>query len=401
MLVKLHPIEKINSWLIVALFFFLSISTALGSLLSALIFILWLIHANFKNQFSQIRSNKVVIASLLFFCLHLVGLLWTNDILSGVEEVKKNWKFLMIPIFMFYVRKEHISLYINAFLAAILLTVVLSFSIWFEIIEPILKAGRDNPSVFMSHTVHNPLLVIAIYIVASRIIFDKPKSLNLFIFEIFFLFSMIINLFITGGRTGHIIFFIAIFILSFQYFKKDIFKVFIFSLILSISVFSIAYSFSGLFKYRVMLTIDKVLNYEEDRNDSVGARISFFSNGMDVIADNPFLGVGTGDLKIEMQKYHRINTPEVLAPDDPHNSHLGVLLRLGLLGLLPFYWIFYNQLKSCKNIKNKELSRIGFAIPILFFIASFGASYMTIHVTSLLFCVLSAVIFASYDHKQT
>ena len=102
-----------------------------------------------------------------------------------------------------------------------------------------------------------------------------------------------------------------------------------------------------------------------------------------------------------MKKAHLINTPEVQAPDNPHNSHLMVAIRLGFLGLLSFLWVFYVQIKSSSKIENKELARLAFALPILFFVACFGESYLSSHVTSLFYCVLSAVIYAQYEEKRT
>jgi len=397
----MHLIEKINSWLLVGLLFFVSISTFMGSLISALIFILWLLHANFRDQLLQIRSNPVAIASFLFFCIHIVGLFWSDDIQSGLEVIKKNWKFFMLPIFMLYARKSHISLYINAFLASIFLSEFLSYLIWFEIIDPLFKASKYNPTVFMSHVVYNPLLAIAIYLVATRIIFDKPKSPILLFFGVFFLFTMIVNMFITGGRSGQIIFFVSIFIIAFQFFKKSFFKLFMVSIISSVTIFALAYSYSDLFKERMIQTLDNVRGYESNRNTMIGKRISFFTNGVEVVMDNPFFGVGTGDLESEMTKVHLINTPEIHAPDNPHNSHLMVAIRFGFLGLLTFLWIFYAQIKSSSKIENIELARLAFALPVLFLIVSFGDSYLSSHVTSLFYCALSAVIYARYEDKRT
>ena len=390
----MQSIERINSWLIVALFFFVSISTAMGSVISALVFILWLIHGDFKNHFLQLRSNKVAIASLLFFCVNIIGILWSSEIDLGLEVIKKNWKFLMIPIFMIYIRKEHISLYINAFLASIFLSELLSYLIWFDIIDPILKAEKQNPTVFMSHIVYNPLLAVAIYIVASRILFEKKFSKYMSFIQTLFLFSMVISMFITGGRTGQILFFIVIFILSFQYFKNSLFRFLIVSILLTVTIFTSAYNLSDLFKSRVNQTISNIIEYKSNPNTSVGQRIAYSVNGLNIFLDNPILGVGTGDLVSQMKISTSMQTPDVKAPDNPHNNHLLVAVRLGLLGLLSFYWIFYSQIKSCRNIQNKELARLGLVIPILFFIASFGESYLSSHVTALFFSIFSALIFS-------
>jgi len=66
-------IEKLNSWLIIGLFFFIPISTAMGSIISLFIFILWILDANFRNQFMQFKSNSVAIASIVFYFVFIVS----------------------------------------------------------------------------------------------------------------------------------------------------------------------------------------------------------------------------------------------------------------------------------------------------------------------------------------
>jgi len=92
-------------------------------------------------------------------------------------------------------------------------------------------------------------------------------------------------------------------------------------------------------------------------------------------------------------------SPKVIAPDNPHNNHLMIAIRLGFLGLLSFYWIFFTQIKSSKHIQNKELARLGIVIPCLFLLASFAESYFSSHVTSLFFSIFSALIFSQNSKK--
>ena len=58
-------------------------------------------------------------------------------------------------------------------LVAIAITEVISYLIWFEIIEPFKSAIVSNPTPFMSHISYNPILAFAIYIVAHEIFFNK------------------------------------------------------------------------------------------------------------------------------------------------------------------------------------------------------------------------------------
>ncbi len=123
---------------------------------------------------SLIISNKFIVACLIFFFLHVLGLLWTEDLAWGFHIVHKMWYFIgLLPILYTIVRKNDVSKYISAFLLAITITEVCSYLVWFEIIEPFKNATVENPTPFMSHISYNPFLAFAIYLVLHEIFFNK------------------------------------------------------------------------------------------------------------------------------------------------------------------------------------------------------------------------------------
>lgn len=386
-----------NSYLLIALIFFIPFSTALGSILSALIVLLWMIEAQFRNQYHQLKNNRVVVASLIFVALHMIGLLWTSDMGWGLHVLKKEWKFLLLPIFMLYVRREHIRYYIYAFVLAMSISELTSYGIWFELIQPFKNATLDNPTPFMTHITYNPLLAIAIYLLASDLVFHKNHSNYKKILYLFFLITMTINMFITGGRSGQAMLFVVIVILSFQYFSNSFFKAGLLSVVLGAGVFFTAYFTSTIFNERVDIAIDNTLNYQQSQNSSVGKRITYALNGLDIFSQHPVIGVGTGDLPSAMRIAHKINTPAVEAPDNPHNMYIMLMVQFGLLGLASLFWLFYTQIRFALHNSNDFMRRFGIALPVLFMVASLGESYLSVHATSLLFCVFSAVIYNAYD----
>lgn len=393
-------IEKINSYFLIALLFVIPFSTAMGSILSGLILIFWLIDARFLEHFHQQKNNPVVIASLIFFILHFVGLLWTENIDWGLHTLKKQWKFLILPIFMFYVRREHIRYYIYAFVLAMSFSELISYSIWFEFIAPFGDASVSNPTPFMTHITYNPLLAIAIYLIASDIIFHTNHSNYKKLLYFLFLITMTINMFITGGRSGQVMFFVVIIILFFQYFSYSFIKALFLSILVSLIVFLSAYSTSKIFSERVDMAVENTLHYEQNKNSSVGKRITFLLNGLEVFSKNPIIGVGTGDLPSAMHQVHIINSPEVEAPDNPHNIYIMLSVEFGLLGLISLFWLFYSQVKFASRNNNDFMKRFGIALPVLYIVANFGESYLSAHATSLLFSVFSAIIYAQYKDSD-
>ena len=163
-------LDKTFQFLLIALAFLMPLTVFGGNIIIVTICILWLTSGNYKSKFYQIIDNKMLLASILFFCLHVLGLIWTEDLSWGFHIVHKMWYFLLLfPILYTLTKKENIHYYVSAFLLAISITEVLSYLIWFEIILPFKNASLYNPIPFMSHISYNPILAFAIYLVLHEV----------------------------------------------------------------------------------------------------------------------------------------------------------------------------------------------------------------------------------------
>ena len=56
---------------------------------------------NYIAYFSNIRSNKFFIAVSVFYVLHLLGMFWTSDLLSGLDDLKSKATLVLVPIILF------------------------------------------------------------------------------------------------------------------------------------------------------------------------------------------------------------------------------------------------------------------------------------------------------------
>jgi O-antigen ligase len=252
---------------------------------------LWLFSGGYKDKYSQIISSKLMIASIVFYCIHVIGMIWTEDLLWGAHILHKMWYFLLLfPILFNIVQRKYINYYLSAFLLAMALTEIASYLVWFELVEPFKNASVQNPTPFMSHISYNPILAFAIYLVLHEIFFNKKLTNLIFFFYSFFAISMTINMFITGGRAGQVSFFVMLSILFFQIFDKQRIKSLLLILIMIPSIFITAYQFSDLFKTRVDLAITETLSYSDKSYTSIGLRINFTKNSLEVIKKNPIIG---------------------------------------------------------------------------------------------------------------
>ena len=391
-------LDKTYQYLLIALAFLLPLTVFGGNLIIALIVLLWLFSGDYKAKYNQIMSSKLMIASILFFSMHILGLLWTEDLVWGLHILHKMWDFvLFFPILYTIVKKEYIKYYVNAFLLAIALTEIFSYLVWFELIGPFKNATVNNPTPFMSHISYNPILAFATYLVLCRIWITRDLSKFQLILYSFFAISMSINMFITGGRAGQVMYFVMLGILSLQVFNFKKIKALCLSLILIPLVFFIAYQTSTIFNERVDSAYHNATNYSESKTTSIGQRLSFAINSWEIIQQSPFIGVGTGDFPLEYKKINMVNTPSAPNARNPHNMYVLVLAQLGLLGLVSLMSIFYYQMKFSFYASNMLIRNVGFTLPALFLVIMWSDSYLLGHYTTLMFVFFSSFLYKDFE----
>ena len=391
-------LDKTYQYLLIFLGFLLPLTVFGANLVIVFICCIWLLSGNFKTKLNLIFSSKLMLASLLFFGLHVVGMLWTEDLQWGLHIIHKLWYFFLLwPILFTLVKKDYIKYYVGAFLLAITFTEILSYLVWFEIIPEFKNAKIWNPTPFMSHISYNPILAFAIYLISHQVLFqDKLSKLKRYIYFSLAI-TMSINMFITGGRAGHVMYFVMLSILIFQYFNYKKIKSLILIMIVIPSVFYTAYQSSDIFNERVDMAVENTLNYSENKGSSVGRRITWAINSWDVIKKNLIIGVGTGDLPSEYKKVNQINSPELPNIDNPHNMYTLVLIQLGLLGFFSLASIFYYQIKLSFRSSDKYIRDIGLTLPLLFLVIMFSDSYLLGHYTSLMYIFFSSFLYKDFE----
>jgi len=394
-------LDKAFHFLLIALAFVFPLTVFGGNLIIILICFLWLISGDYKSKLNQIINNKLMIASIVFYLIHIVGLIWTEDFEWGLHITHKMWYFIgLFPILFTLMKKENIRIYITSFLLAISITEIFSYLIWFELIAPFKNATVENPTPFMSHISYNPILAFAIYLVLHELFFNKKITNLAFSFYSFFAISMSINMFITGGRAGQVGFFVMISVLIFQVLDKQKIKsLFTIFIIIPVIFFS-AYQASDLFQKRVNSAIKNTNDFSRTNETSVGLRINFALNSFEVIKKYPIIGVGTGDFPVEYQKINQVKSPTFPDATNPHNMYSLILVQLGLVGLFSLLSIFYYQIKLSFISSNKFIRDVGFILPVMYLVMMLSDSYLLGHYTTLMFVFFSSFLYKDFEKKS-
>ena len=389
------PIDRSYQYLLIAALFLLPLTVLGNNIAIWLITIIWLCSGNYIEKFQKIKNNKLALASIAFFLIHLFGLLWTENLYWGLEILRKMLPFLLVlPIFLTITKKENSDYYIGAFLIAISISESLSYLIWLGIIEPFKYATVANPTPLMSHVSYNPFLAFAFYLVIDKLFSNSKLNAYMRSIYTFFAITMTVNMFITGGRAGQVMFFAAIILLALQHFKHSQIKALITSMLIIAFIFFTAYNTSTIFKDRFEDIRQHYIEYDEHPNTSIGHRITFVVNSFELYKNSPLLGQGTGDFPNEYKKINSINSPAVRTTVQPHNMYMLILAQLGILGISALSWVFYQQFKIALTSKVQLVQHVGVAIPILFLIIMWSDSYLLGHYTGNLFILFSSFIYS-------
>jgi len=377
--------------------FAIPLSTALASLFSGLLIIFWLLHRDFKNQLNFLRGNPIVIAFLFYILLHTLGILWTEDINWGLHTLKKTWKFALMPLVMIYSLKEEFYKYLFAFIAGILISVIVNYGIWFNIIEPFTESVKhiSHPAAFMSHITFSPLLSFAVLFVGLMLVFKNNSKLTK-LGGLLLLIIMVHNSLITGGRTGQIMLVFVMGILIYSIFHKSFYKLFFLIFIAMPILFTGLYISNNIFSDRVDLAIEQYRDFQinEQRKTSVGERLTYAQSGVDIFMENPIFGVGTGDLRSAIRNNFTSRNIDMPVPDNPHNMYIQLFGQFGSLGMLWLVFTSVLQVRFTYRESDRLKRMIGLSIPILFGIANLGETYFSIHATSIFFAVMCGITYS-------
>jgi O-antigen ligase len=394
-LVVWHDQQKIgvvNSWLLAALIFFLPVSTSISTIVALLIVLLWLIEGNLGDKFKELMGNRLVVAVLAYAGLFVLGLLWTDNLDWGLKQTAKQWKLLLLLPLCTIVRREHYKRYLGAFLAAMTFSAVLSFLIWLEIIhlEGVLP---QYPVPFNSHISYNPLLALALYFLLHILVFGRPKAKQLAVLLPAGLI-MTGSMFITTGRSGQAAFFVLLFLLILQYFRKHILFGICIAAIAVPALLLTAYHTGPGFRLRTDEAISDLKAYRYKPDTSTAQRLTFAVNSIDMLANSPWFGVGTGDFPAEYKKINEKNSPSFATIDDPHNHYLLIFTQFGIFGLIPFLGIFAVQFLKAFTQKD-ALEDFRLALPIFYLTIMLGGTYLLGHELALCFAVTGALFFGN------
>jgi len=391
----------INSYLIMALGFSLALSTGAVNTIVILMIVLFLIENKYKERFITIKGNIFVYLIVGVFVMHLVGLVWSDNLSMAYDTLRRMKKLLFIPFLMMYVKKEHIFYYFQAFISGMMISEILTYLIWFDVIPPFMHATNIMPAPLMKHFDYTVYTAMALFLLLYMLLFKKEEPFFKKVIGGVFASTMLLNLFFSGGRAGQVGFFILLFVLVVSYFKGRIFRGIGIFLFFSSTVFYLSYQYLPLFKTRVNQGIHAINSFQPGVQDtSLGTRFGLNINYYTIFKENPIIGIGTGDYIDEYKKINAVSK-YITAVQNPHNMYMLMAVQFGILGLFIFLLPFGYQLYYGLKIKD-NLRVIRIAFPVFFMSIMFVYWYFYAFKPLMLFVFFSSILYVKLvDNPKT
>lgn len=388
--------KKTLNYLIIAYAFCLPLSKAGISLFGILLILFWLLEANFKEKYNEIKKSKVFLALFAFIGFSILSIFWSSDTLFALDYVQKYWHLLIMVIIYNSLRAEYIKYIFSAFLLGMFISEIVSYGIFFEIWT---KEGVSphDPSPFMDHTNYSVYLAFTVFILMHRILFEETIKWKI-IYGFFMMFSMS-NMLINGGRTGQIAFFVTLVVMALLNIKHKL-RAIIGSITVSSILFMSAYSISPVFHSRMNYTFNDLVSMKNDHDfsGSISARVGLWITGVKAIPKDLIWGTGIGDEKINakenIEKYELYNFSHARTKNyiDFHNAFIQYGVQLGIIGLLLFSLIFIFFIQQ--KIKIQVYRNLNIIFVFLFVLLSFVGSSLHIMASMVLFALFGGIFSA-------
>ncbi len=288
-----------------------------------------------KQGINPLRKiNKLLIIPILFYAIHIISLIYSENIAEANFDLQVKFSFLALPIIFALKKEEDKTDFFKLIKSYTIIALIAGIA---YIIKGYFHAGSYPHYMVFSHPLHPSYLALYFTVniaFAAIILLKKKEFLWVQIISILISFSI---LYIAESKAGLIATFaIIVFFLYKVIFHKNkklsISIIFLFTIIAGCIII-----FVPRFKTLITTTFnfEKVYAHPEKVVESTGLRLLAWKASLDIIRENPIIGVGAGDIKDELAIiYTKKNYKKPLELKmNCHNQYLETLVGQGIIGL--------------------------------------------------------------------
>ena len=402
--------EKIKQGVLVLLIIVLPFYHALSSILIITAVSLSFLRLCFYKRSDFVPLDKLSIAVFSYFILEVIGLGYTEkeDFRNGMFNIEKHFGMMAIPLIFYNFKIEarfrdrlFSAFIVSCFIATVICLVAnmyLSLSTQDTLFDPWLfsharLSGQiEMHPVYMAMYLALSILIMLHHLQENYALLSIAKKTTI-IFLTFFFLGMILLL---GARTTTAILMLIIVIgvvrlaITRKTYKPLMVLAFI-PLIFAGVLFLNPHIQNRFFDVSAS-------SYDHSSYGGLFARTKIWEPGIEVIKENFWFGVGTGDDQAELDKmFVKYNYPEAVRVFNTHDQYLQTLISIGFIGLLVFLLLLYLQFKAAFTGKD----RLYLYFLILFVAGCVTESMLQRHQGIVFFLLFSFIFYRSERLNRT
>ena len=382
----------------------LPFSTALTNIFSIATIIFWFTGTDLKRDICRLLKKSFALALLAFLLFVCFSAFWKEGSWGAYWSELRNYRrfvFLLVLFLLIQGRNSWREGILFAFFlsTALLTTICLGIDLGVPFL-PQMTPGQG--AVFhKSHIAQGFLLGCHMVIAIRYVIFSKHPELRI-VAAITALLAFIVSVFMTYGRTGYLCVGVCLVIALFFFLlekQKKIATYFCTILVIAL----VAGSFSSHVQTRWGNARNDIVLFSQGHKDtSMGLRFYFWQTSLNVIKNNPILGVGCGSMKDVTCKY-AVGTPNedgsCYEIKNPHQDYLFVLVQYGIVGFLLWIAFFITYIRKSFEFSQKDRWTL-WGITALYLAGSFFNTFSRDITECTTFVLLVAVLLATQPSKE-
>lgn len=381
-------------WIAVALGFSIPVSTALDSVLVVALVLCWAASGRFRDKWAAVRGNAFALAACAFFLLHVAGSAYgfgsADEVLGDLDKAAV---LLLVPVLVsLRPGVEWLRRALIALLAALALTLLLSYPLWFGLLPEanFIKGFPYDPVVFKKKIGHSVFVAYGAFVLAlaAREAISARWRVLLWLFCGLAAFNV---LFMVWGRTGQLVLMaLALYYLVSIYGSRGVLAAAAAGLVVGGTAYLVP---SSSLHVRTQATIKEFQDWRAGKPDRLAnARLEAWTNSLQIMRKHPWVGVGTGGFAAAYAE--QVEGTSMPSLGQPENQYLLTTVQFGVVGLTALLALFAVQWHQASPLGSRTQTDLARGLVIAMVVGCFFNSFLRDHAHAHFYVWLSGLLYA-------
>jgi len=298
------------------------------------------------KELSDFKLNYAYISYLGFLIFAIISIFTAFNISASLIELSGFLTTFTYLILVYSILKknqfkiDHLIYFLLGFMTIETSYILYIFIDNFDFLNPPFRIREYQGLAYNQNVASLSILAkipfILYFLFGKRVIFFR-------IYLYILLFVAVFDIFVIASRSANYGIFLIWLILIILFPLKKIFDL-KFLKIRTIGLITLTVIFAGISNLYLLQNSNQKINVVERslnlQEKSTNYRLELWSSAIEILKDNPFIGVGIGNYKVNSLEYVKSMLKDYTIPFHTHNDFLQIFSETGILGGL-FYFFFF------------------------------------------------------------